>query len=71
MKNDPVQEKEIVNRLLGAWSLVAWFEVKPNGERVYPLGEDAIGQIMYSADGHIAAQLMRGQPDRFRSDDWR
>ena len=71
MRNDPLREKEIVDRLLGAWRLVAWFEIKPSGERVYPLGEDAIGQIMYTADGHVAAQLMCRQPGRFRSDDWR
>jgi hypothetical protein len=71
MKNDSAREKEVVNQLIGAWSLVAWFETKPNGERVYPLGEDAIGQIMYSADGHVAAQLMSRQPERFLSDDWR
>ena len=71
MKNDSAREKEVVDQLIGAWSLVAWFEIRPNGERVYPLGEDALGQIMYSADGHVAAQLMCRQPDRFRSDDWR
>jgi hypothetical protein len=71
MKNDAEREKEMLNRLAGAWNLVTWFEIKPTGERVYPLGEDAVGQIMYSADGQVAAQLMSRQPERFRSDDWR
>jgi hypothetical protein len=71
MKNDAEREKEVVNRLIGAWHLVTWFEIKANGDRVYPLGEDAIGQIIYSADGHVAAQLMARQRKRFRSDDWR
>jgi hypothetical protein len=69
MKN--AAETEIIDRLVGAWRLVTWFEIKPNGERAYPLGEDAIGQIIYSADGHMAAQLMSARPERFRSDDWR
>lgn len=69
--NESERKKEVVNRLVGAWNLVGWFEIKANGERVYPLGEGAIGQIMYSADGHVAAQLMSRQPERFRSDDWR
>ena len=71
MKNDAERKQEVVNRLIGAWTLVAWFETKPNGERVYPLGEDAIGQIMYSVDGHVAAQLACRQPERLGSDDWR
>ena len=33
MKNDSAREKEVVNQLIGAWSLAAWFEIKPNGER--------------------------------------
>jgi hypothetical protein len=71
MKNDAERKKEVADRLIGAWNLVAWFETKPNGELVYPLGADASGQIMYSLDGHVAAQLACRQPERFRSDDWR
>jgi hypothetical protein len=43
MKNDAERKQEVISRLIGAWKLVAWFETKPNGERVYPLGEDARG----------------------------
>jgi hypothetical protein len=69
MKSDT--EQEVIGHLLGAWNLRTWFEVKSNGDRVFPLGQDAIGQIVYSADGHVAAQLMARQPERFQSDDWR
>lgn len=58
-------------RLIGAWRLVSWSERAPTGEIFYPLGEDATGQIVYSADGHVAAQLMRRGVPRFAHDDWR
>ena len=69
MKNSA--EIEIISRLVGAWRLVSWFEIKTTGERAYPLGEDAVGQIIYTKDGRMTAQLMAVQPERFRSDDWR
>jgi hypothetical protein len=45
--------------------------IRPDGGRHYPPGADAIGQILYSADGHVAAQLVRNERQRFLSDDWR
>lgn len=57
--------------LIGAWRLVSWSENAPSGEVVYPLGEGAVGQIVYSGDGHVAAQLMRAGVLRFADDDWR
>jgi hypothetical protein len=57
--------------LLGAWRLVSWYEVKADGEKVYPLGREAQGQIMYSDDGHVSAQLVRKDLAPFGSPDWR
>jgi hypothetical protein len=57
--------------LIGAWTLVAWYETRPDGRIDYPLGEDALGMIIYSADGHVSAQLVRRDMGRFRSEDWR
>lgn len=64
-------EKLTEEMLIGAWSLVSWYETKPDGRVDYPLGDDAIGMIVYTADGHVSAQLVRGDMDRFRSEDWR
>ena len=48
-----------VSDLLGTWVLVKWTSLK-NGEPAgYPMGEDAHGQIIYSAEGRMAASLMR------------
>jgi hypothetical protein len=61
----------IAQRLLGTWRLVEWSEINPDGTKSYPLGEKAIGQIIYSTDGHVAAQLVAVDRRKFGSDDWR
>jgi hypothetical protein len=40
-------------------------------QRDYPLGKAAIGQLLYSADGHVAAQLARKDAKPLSEDDWR
>lgn len=49
-------------KLVGTWRLVEW-TVSVNGSvRRHPYGGDASGLLMYTADGHMSASLMR--PDR-------
>ncbi len=49
-----------VEDLLGAWRLESWSLVYDDGRPPeYPLGDDAKGLIMYTADGHVAATLMK------------
>ena len=62
---------KIEKRLLGAWTLVEWSEQPPGRPKTFPLGENALGQIVYSADGHVAAQLARRGRRKFQSGDWR
>jgi Lipocalin-like domain len=58
---------EVRAALVGAWRLLSLRNVRPDGGIDYPLGPDAIGQIMYTASGRMSAQLMRpGQP-RFQA----
>ena len=46
--------------LLGAWRLESWSFVYDDGRRPeYPLGPDAEGIILYTADGHVSATIMR------------
>ena len=48
------------NGLIGAWRLVSWSLVYADGRAPdYPLGEDAQGILMYTADGHVSATLMK------------
>ena len=57
--------------LLGAWRLLSLQRVLPDGTVEYPLGPDAIGQLVYTESGRMSAQLVRpGQPP-FTSEDTR
>jgi hypothetical protein len=67
-KPDPSQ---IRARLLGAWRLVTWQSIAEDGTISYPLGEDAVGQLMYDASDRVSAQLVRTNQPHFASDDWR
>lgn len=51
------------NDLVGAWRLVSWSLIYADGRLPeYPLGADAAGLLLYTADGHVGATLMRSQP---------
>ncbi|MGB6481893.1 MAG: lipocalin-like domain-containing protein [Candidatus Acidiferrales bacterium] len=63
--------QDIRARLIGAWRLLSMHETRTDGEVVYSLGEDAQGQLMYSAEGRMSAQLMRAKMPRFANDDTR
>ena len=65
------EAQRLMDQLVGAWTLVEWSERRPDGGKAFPLGADAIGQIIYSADGHVAAQLARRDVRSFASGDWR
>ncbi len=61
---------DIRRKLLGAWRLVSWQEIHEDGSITYPLGEDAIGQLIYAPGDRVSAQLVRTDQPRFASDDW-
>ena len=42
------EAQRLMDRLVGAWTLVEWSERRPYGGKAFPLGADAIGQIIYS-----------------------
>ena len=52
-----------VERFLGSWELVEWVATNQRGETTHPYGEDAQGQITYTADGRMSAHLMRPPED--------
>jgi hypothetical protein len=55
-----------MNDLYGTWMLARWDFTVDGVSRGYPMGEDAQGQIIYGADGHMSAILM--MRDRPRSE---
>jgi NAD(P)H dehydrogenase (quinone) len=46
--------------LIGTWRLVSYTARQgPTGETTYPLGSDAAGFLVYTADGYMSVQMMR------------
>ena len=58
-----------LEQLIGAWNLVSWFELNSEDHdgRLSP----DIGKLIYTADGHVSAQIVQRDLGRFQSDDWR
>lgn len=54
--------------LIGSWRLESWSLVYEDGRpSEYPLGRDADGFILYTADGHVSATLARRGRQPLRS----
>jgi len=41
----------------GSWRLSAWRRIDAQGAVTYPLGPDATGLLVYTADGHMIVQM--------------
>ncbi|OOL33296.1 hypothetical protein GQ85_02005 [Rhodococcus rhodochrous] len=57
----------IAQRIVGAWELVEYSTTSDTGKVDYPLGPEARGLIIYSADGFMSAQIMRSGRTLYRS----
>jgi Lipocalin-like domain len=62
---------DVATKFVGSWSLMSWALTAPDGRIEFPYGEDPVGCIIYTADGRMAAHLMRRERVRFRSDNRR
>lgn len=49
----------LFDQLLGSWSLVSYEHELEPGRVVYPLGEDAVGSILYTPQHRVAVNIMR------------
>ena len=58
-----------INQLAGVWRLVSSQFRTAAGEVLYPLGEDAQGQAIFTRSGHMSGQLMRRNRPAFASGD--
>jgi hypothetical protein len=52
-----MSEIELKNYLVGGWRLLSWRIEYSDGRISYPFGEEAIGQLLYSADGAMSATV--------------
>ncbi len=55
--------------LVGTWRLVTWEARSADDEVSYPFGRDAIGYIIYSADGYMSVVIMRANRPIFATGD--
>jgi hypothetical protein len=62
---------QAVDRLIGAWNLVSWFETRPDGGIDHHLDDGWIGKLIYTADGHVSAQIVQKNLHRFIDEDYR
>ena len=58
-----------LKQLAGVWRLVSSEFRTAEGDAVYPLGEDALGQAIFTESGYLSAQLMRPGRPNFASGD--
>jgi hypothetical protein len=61
---DGADSRPLRERLVGSWRLVS-YEVRDGAGVLvgYPLGEDAMGYLVYTVDGFMSVQIMRlGRP---------
>jgi len=56
-------------QFVGAWKLVSSEFRRSDGEVTYPMGRDTAGMLMYDANGHMSAQVMRSNRPAFASGD--
>jgi lipocalin-like protein len=47
--------KREAHALTGAWTLIECAEILPDGSKRLPLGADAVGQVVYTAEGRMSA----------------
>lgn len=59
----------MTNPLIGTWNLVGWYNELANGEKFFPLGEDATGYISYSADGFVFVNIAARVRANYEVDD--
>jgi hypothetical protein len=63
--------KQTDPRFIGTWSLATSEFRTTTGTVTYPLGEKAVGLLIYDSGGRMAAQLMRLDRPKFASGDMR
>jgi hypothetical protein len=55
--------------LVGAWRLVSWENRGADGQVSHPMGADALGYLLYTADGRFSVTISRADRARFTGGD--
>jgi hypothetical protein len=61
--------RRVPTELSGVWKLVTWRRVASDGTVGYPLGDNASGMLVYTADGRMAVQLAAADRPSLDTDD--
>ena len=69
--NATAKAKTTIQRFIGTWKLVTSDFRTSDGKVTHPLGDKAVGILMYDSGGRMAAQLMRPDRPKFASGDMR
>jgi len=59
------------NRIVGTWKLVSFESTRADAVSAFLFGADAMGMIMYDANGHMAVQIMQQARPSFAQADLR
>jgi len=54
-----MNNEDIKTTIEGGWKLVQWSIEYPDGDRTFPFGKDAIGFIVYAADGNMSVTISK------------
>jgi hypothetical protein len=55
--------------LVGAWRLVSWENWATDGQVSHPMGSDAVGYLIYTAEGRFSVTISQGNRGRFSGED--
>ncbi len=55
--------------LVGAWRLVSWENRAADGQVSYPMGADALGYVVHTADGRFSVTISRADRAGFAAGD--
>jgi hypothetical protein len=55
--------------LVGAWRLISWVNQAADGRVTYPMGTDAVGYLIYTADRRFSVIISRADRPRFAAED--
>jgi hypothetical protein len=55
--------------VVGVWRLISWENRAADGEVTYPMGVDALGYLIYTADGRFAVMISRQDRPSFAGSD--
>lgn len=57
------------NPFVGTWRLVSYEFRIEDGQVIYPLGQDAVGYLIYTEDGCMSVHVMSANRSKFASED--